>query len=60
MFVNALQQASNKLNLLAPWSLAIFQVNELQTRELEALPHTIYTLPEQNYKYLILTKIQNV
>ena len=39
-----------------PWSLAIFQANELHTIELEALSPS-YTLPEQNYKSLIMAKI---
>ena len=58
MFVKSLQLASNFV-FACPWSVAIFQVNELLTSELLAL-WSAYTLPEQNRKFLIMAKFHTV
>ena len=56
MFVNALQLAC-KINAFAcSWGSGYFQVNELYTRKLEALP-SAYTQHKQNYMSLIMPKI---
>ena len=57
MFVNALQLACNKLLYLAiVHGFGYFQVNELYTRKLEALP-SAYTHHKQSYIPLIMSKI---
>ena len=56
MFVNALQLACNYLLLLVHGGSGYFQVNELYTRKLKALP-SAYTQHKLSYISFIMSKI---